>query len=171
MIVATAPELCQKCDFSWKSGWKMSAYVVEFMLTSAKMQDDNTLMWKKLLKLRLEHFESYSSFSYCTHSSVYRVVWPSGWGGTLVKSRARVLTLRVGIFTSWVRQCSHNMPKGYCWDCLFALFVAPAYDCTLYHRQTRPCAFLFDIICYKDELNWIPQDNHCQTCLGAHKKN
>ena len=30
------------------------------------------------LNLRLEHFESYSSFSYCMHSSVYRVYWPSG---------------------------------------------------------------------------------------------
>ena len=27
--------------------------------------------------LRLEHFESYSSFSYCTQSSVYRVFWSS----------------------------------------------------------------------------------------------
>ena len=30
------------------------------------------------LESRLEHFESYSSFSYCTHSSVYQVFWPSG---------------------------------------------------------------------------------------------
>ena len=34
---------------------------------------------KKVRKLRLEHFEGSLSFSYCTHSSVYRVFWPSGW--------------------------------------------------------------------------------------------
>ena len=28
---------------------------------------------------RLEHFESYSSFSYCTHSSVYLIFWPNDW--------------------------------------------------------------------------------------------
>ena len=33
---------------------------------------------KKLQKLRLEHFESYSRFLYCMHNSVYRVFWPSG---------------------------------------------------------------------------------------------
>ena len=43
------------------------------------MQDDSTFNVKKFQKLRLEHFGSYSSFSYCTHSSVYRVSWPSGW--------------------------------------------------------------------------------------------
>ena len=32
----------------------------------------------KVLNLRLEHFESYSSVSYCMHWSVYRVFWPSG---------------------------------------------------------------------------------------------
>ena len=31
----------------------------------------------KAQNLRLEHFESYSSFSYCMHSSVYRVFWSS----------------------------------------------------------------------------------------------
>ena len=35
----------------------MFAYVLEFMLTSAKMQNNSTLMWKKLRKLRLEYFE------------------------------------------------------------------------------------------------------------------
>ena len=54
------------------------AYVLGLMLTSAKRQDNSTYMLKKLRKLRLEYFESYSSFSYCTHSSVYRVSWPSG---------------------------------------------------------------------------------------------
>ena len=58
---------------------EISAYVLEFMLTSAKMQDESkAFMLKKLRKLGLEHFESYSSFSYCKHSSVYRVFWPSG---------------------------------------------------------------------------------------------
>ena len=53
---------------------EISAYVLKFKLTSANMQDV-----KKLGKLRLEHFESYSSFSYCAHSSVYQAFWPSGW--------------------------------------------------------------------------------------------
>ena len=45
MIVATAPELCQKCDFLLKKRTKESfANVLEFMLTSAKMQDNSTLM-------------------------------------------------------------------------------------------------------------------------------
>ena len=35
----------QKCDFSLKKWMKeISAYVLEFMLTSAKMQDDSNLM-------------------------------------------------------------------------------------------------------------------------------
>ena len=33
---------------------------------------------KEVRNLRLKHFESYSSFSYCMHSSVYLVFWPSG---------------------------------------------------------------------------------------------
>ena len=37
---------------------EISAYVLEWMLTSAKMQDDSILMWKKHLKLRLEYIES-----------------------------------------------------------------------------------------------------------------
>ena len=45
VIVATAPELCQKCDFFLKKWMKeICAYVLEFMLTSAKMQDNSTLM-------------------------------------------------------------------------------------------------------------------------------
>ena len=45
VIVATAPELCQKCDFFLKKWMKeISAYVLELMVTSAKMQDDSTLM-------------------------------------------------------------------------------------------------------------------------------
>ena len=48
VIVATAPELCQKGDFFFLKQWmkEISAYVLEFTLTSAKMQDDITLMWK-----------------------------------------------------------------------------------------------------------------------------
>ena len=39
------------------------AYVLGMMLTSAKRQDSSTYMLKKKLrKLRLEYFESYSSF-------------------------------------------------------------------------------------------------------------
>ena len=33
---------------------------------------------KKVRNLRLEHYENYSSFSYCTQSSVYRVFLHSG---------------------------------------------------------------------------------------------
>ena len=45
VIVATAPEQCQKCDFFPKKWMKeISAYVLEFMLTPAKMEDDTTLM-------------------------------------------------------------------------------------------------------------------------------
>ena len=47
------------------------------MLISAKVKNNRTLMWKKVRNLRLELFESYSSFSYCTHSSVYWVFWSS----------------------------------------------------------------------------------------------
>ena len=47
VIVATAPELCQKCYFFLKKWMKeISAYVLEFMPTSAQMQDDSALMWK-----------------------------------------------------------------------------------------------------------------------------
>ena len=45
--VATASELSQKYDFFLKKWMKeFSAYVLEFMLNSVKMQDDSTLMWK-----------------------------------------------------------------------------------------------------------------------------
>ena len=45
VIVATAPELCQKCDFDLKKRTKESfAYVLEFMPTLAKIQDNSTLM-------------------------------------------------------------------------------------------------------------------------------
>ena len=47
MTVATAPELCQKCDFLCeKVDERNFTYVQEFMLTSAKMHDDSTLMEK-----------------------------------------------------------------------------------------------------------------------------
>ena len=49
------------------------AYVLECMLTLAKYFDV-----KKVRNLRLEHFESYSSFSNCTHRSEYQVFWSSG---------------------------------------------------------------------------------------------
>ena len=53
---------------------EMLAYVLEFMLTLAKMQKSSV---KKVRNLRMEQFESYSICSYCTHSSVYRVFRPS----------------------------------------------------------------------------------------------
>ena len=53
------------------------AYVLDFMLTFAKKQD-NSILYENVRTLRLEHFESYSNFSCCMHSSVYRVFWPSG---------------------------------------------------------------------------------------------
>ena len=56
----------------------MFAFVLEFMLTLTKMENTNSFIAINVLNLRLEHFESYSSFSYCTHSFVYRVFWSSG---------------------------------------------------------------------------------------------
>ena len=48
-MVATAPELLLKCDFFLKKRMKeLFAYVLELMLTLAKMQSNSTLMWKKL---------------------------------------------------------------------------------------------------------------------------
>ena len=43
MIEATAPELYQKCDFFLRKRMKeIVAYVLEFMLTLAKMQNNST---------------------------------------------------------------------------------------------------------------------------------
>ena len=58
------------------------ANVLEFMLTLAKLQN-NYFYVKTVRNLRLVHFERYSSFSLCTHSSVYRVFWPSKVVGSL----------------------------------------------------------------------------------------
>ena len=45
MIVTTVPELCEKCDFFLEKRLKkFFAYVLEFMLTLAKMQNNSTLM-------------------------------------------------------------------------------------------------------------------------------
>ena len=47
-------------------------YVLEYMLTLVildKMQN--------IRNLRAEHLENYSSFSYCTHSTTYRLLLPS----------------------------------------------------------------------------------------------
>ena len=52
-------------------------FVLEFMLTLHKVQNSNSLMCTKFKIWAAEHFKSYSSFSYCAHSSVYRVFWPS----------------------------------------------------------------------------------------------
>ena len=44
MIVATVPELCQKCDIFLKKRMKeMFAYVLEFMLTFDKKQNTSPL--------------------------------------------------------------------------------------------------------------------------------
>ena len=42
------------------------AYILKFTLTFDKMQNTSPTF-------EIEHFESYSSFSYCMHSSVYWV--------------------------------------------------------------------------------------------------
>ena len=47
VIVSTAPELCQNFDFFLKKRKEFFAYVMEFMLSLAKMQKDSTLMCKK----------------------------------------------------------------------------------------------------------------------------
>ena len=48
MIVATAPELCQKCDFFLKKNMEeVFAYVLECMLTMAKIENISTLMRDK----------------------------------------------------------------------------------------------------------------------------
>ena len=64
-----------KCEFFLlkKKTKEIFAYDLDFML--ARYQYFNV---KNVRNLRLEHFENYSSFSYCAHSSVYRVFWPSG---------------------------------------------------------------------------------------------
>ena len=55
-------------------------YVLEYLLSLVsldKMQNISTLI-RKIRNLRAEHFESFStSFLYCTHSSTYRLFWPS----------------------------------------------------------------------------------------------
>ena len=44
-MVATAPELCRKCDFFLKKRMKeIFANVLEFMVTLTKMQNNSALM-------------------------------------------------------------------------------------------------------------------------------
>ena len=77
VIVTTVPELCQKFDFFLKKRMKIIfAHVLKFIhvLTLAKMQNNKYFKVKTVRNLRLKHFESYSSFSYCTHSSVSGVL-------------------------------------------------------------------------------------------------
>ena len=50
--------------FLKKEAERIFCNVLEFMLTLAKIENNSTSMWKKGRNLRLEHFESYSSFSY-----------------------------------------------------------------------------------------------------------
>ena len=47
MIVATAPELCQKCDFPEEGDEEIIAYVHEFMFTFDKIQNTSPLMCTK----------------------------------------------------------------------------------------------------------------------------
>ena len=64
-----------KCDFFPEKRMKeIVSYVLGFMLTYDEMLNTNPLM---CTNLRTGHFGNYSSFSYCTNSSVYRVFWPS----------------------------------------------------------------------------------------------
>ena len=58
-------------------------YGLEFMLTLDKVQ--NTFNVHKVRNLRPVHYESYSSFSYHMHSSVYRVFWPSSRVSELIQ--------------------------------------------------------------------------------------
>ena len=53
------------------------AHVLECMLTLDKNAKYQSFNVQKVLDLRTEQFESYTSFLYCTHSSVYRVFWPN----------------------------------------------------------------------------------------------
>ena len=47
-VVATAPELCQKCDFLLKKRMEeIFAYVLEFILIFDKMENTNPLMCTK----------------------------------------------------------------------------------------------------------------------------
>ena len=72
------PELCQRGDFSQEKKVKgIFVYVLEFILTLAKMQSNSNC--EKSLKSEAEYFESFYRFSYCMHSSVYRVFWPTDW--------------------------------------------------------------------------------------------
>ena len=78
MIVATAPELCQKIRCLPEEEDQRNVFVCSGIcayFSSNARQDFNV---KKVRNLRLEHFESCSSFSFCMHSSVYQVFWPSG---------------------------------------------------------------------------------------------
>ena len=69
MIVATAPEFCQKCDLFLRKRMKeIFAYVLEFMLTFDTMQNTSPLMC--ILK-------AIQVFSYFIHSSVFWVFCPS----------------------------------------------------------------------------------------------
>ena len=65
MIVYIAPELCQKGDFFLKKRMN-GIFVLEFMFTLDKIQNISVLMCQK-----------FEIFSYCMHSSVYQVSWPS----------------------------------------------------------------------------------------------
>ena len=77
MIVASAPELCQKFEFFLKKRMKgIFADELEFMITFDKVQNNSPLMCTKF-EILGQNFESYSSFSLCMHSSVYRVFWPN----------------------------------------------------------------------------------------------
>ena len=47
-------------------------------LVSLDKMQNISILRVKVRNLRAEHFESYStSFPYCTHSTTYRLFWPS----------------------------------------------------------------------------------------------
>ena len=68
----TVPGLCQKGDFFPEKEAEM-----HLCLCSGIHAYFRYFIVKKVRNLRAEYFESYSSFSYCTHNSVYRVLWSS----------------------------------------------------------------------------------------------
>ena len=75
VIGATAPELCQKCDFFLKKIMKeIFAYVLEVLLKFYKMQNTNPLMCTKFEIWGQSILEVIQAF-HTLH--IYRVFWPS----------------------------------------------------------------------------------------------
>ena len=62
----------QICVFLKKRMKEFFVYVLEFMLTLDEMKKKSFNV-HKVRNLRAEHFESYSSFSYCTYTGYRRL--------------------------------------------------------------------------------------------------